>query len=76
MDAEKLAFFKNQVMNLSDNSPVSDFKRIVTLLVDLYIGELPETLSGGTLTAEIAAAIVDRDSLVAEFDARTDLVKK
>ena len=76
MDAEKLAFFKNQVSNLSDNSTITDYKRLVTLLVDLYIGELPETLSGGALTTEINAAIVARDALNTELDKRTDLVKK
>jgi len=76
MDAEKLALFKNRVSNLSDNSVVAEFKGLVTLLCDLYIGELPETLSGGALTTEIANVIVDRDSLIAEFDARTDQVKK
>lgn len=76
MDAEKLALFKNRVANLSDNSPKEDFKGLVSLLCDLYIGELPETLSGGALSTEIAAVIVDRDSLIAEFDARTEQVKK
>lgn len=74
MDNEKLANFRNKAMNLSANSPVTDYKNLATALAELYSDAQREFLTGATsptLAAELAAVIVDRDSLVAEFDQRT-----
>lgn len=74
MDNEKLARFRNQAMNLSANSPVTEYKNLVTMLSELYSDAQREFLTGATtptLAAELAAVVVDRDSLVTEFDQRT-----
>jgi hypothetical protein len=74
MDNEKLARFRNMAMNLSANSTVTEYKNIATLLAEIYSDCMREFLTGATtptLAAELAAVIVDRDSLVAEFDQRT-----
>jgi hypothetical protein len=76
MDMERKAQLVNRVSNLSDISPVSDWKALIQLIGDMYKEECAETLSGGTLTTERSNADVDIASLVAEFDADTSKVLK
>jgi len=76
---ERLAQLRTAVMNLSDGSPVSQWKSIGQLLGDLYKEEVGEVLDTGTtptLAAERAAMDVDIASYVTEMDQRTDVVKK
>lgn len=76
MDMEKKAFLVNKLSNLSDSSPIGDWDSFMQAFGDFYKEEVKETLSGGALTTELAAADVDIASMIAEMDARTDLVIK
>jgi hypothetical protein len=76
MEAERKAQLANRVNNLSDSSPVGDWKALVQLIGDMYKEECGETLAGGALTTEKSNADVDIASLVAEFDADTSKVLK
>lgn len=76
MDAEDKARLQNMVNNLSDSSTVQEWKGLVRHIGEMYKKALPETLSGGTLTTEIAAAETDIAALVAEMDALTHNVLK
>lgn len=76
MDAERKAQLVNRVSNLSDSSPVGDWKALIQLIGDMYKEEIAEKLSGGALTTERGNADVDIASLVAEFDIDTSSVLK
>lgn len=71
MDAEDKAKLSNMVNNLSDASPVGEWKAIVRQLGEMYKKALPETLAGGALTTEIGLAETDIAALITEFDADT-----
>lgn len=73
MDPEDKARLMTLAGNLSDASTITEWKTFIRHIGEMYKKALPETLSGGTLTTEIAAAEVDIAALIAEMDARTEL---
>ncbi len=73
-DVEKKAILHVMVDNLSINSNVNDYKRIVTHLGEMYKTKMEDVLTGATtptLATEKAAVDVDVASLVTEFDQDT-----
>jgi hypothetical protein len=79
MDMEKLANFRNRVMNLSDSSNVAEWKAIAQEFGNLYKEEVGESLDGGTtptLAGERAAMDVDIAAFVTEISERTSDVDK
>ncbi len=73
-DVEKKVILENMVSNLSINSNVNDYKRIVRQLGDMYKEKMADVLSGSTtptLATERADAETDIAALVTEFDQDT-----
>lgn len=78
MEMEKLAELKSVVNNLSEVSVVSEYKRAVRLLGEIYKVQIAGKLDGGTsptLTAERAAAEVDILATETEFDQLTQFFR-
>lgn len=73
-DVEKKVILETMVSNLSINSNVNDYKRIVRQLGDMYKEKMADVLSGSTtptLATERSDAETDIAALVAEFDQDT-----
>lgn len=73
-DVEKKATLLAMAQNLSINSNVNDYKRIVVHLGEMYKDKMRDVLTGATtptLAAELAAVDVDVTSLFNEFDQDT-----
>jgi hypothetical protein len=78
MDIEKLVQFKGAANNLSENSPVSEYKNIVRLLGEIYKVQIAGKLTGSTtptLATERSDAETDIAALVTEFDQLTQFFR-
>lgn len=76
MDAEKLANFRNKVMNLADGSPLTDWENLMQAFGDLYKDEVREALSGGALTTELTALDVAIAAMITEMNTVTSAILK